>query len=1458
VNTETGETVTANVRGPESEHGLERHPGHDVPWLQIIRLHQAVAIRTDRHFGRIEAQDQQSSHWSSLEDFQPDDLDGPWPLPTACIRSEPFRSAVGEDGGASLFVGGPCVPDWAAVGEDGQARLQWRPLLYREVRLERVGGRYDMVPRQPGWSVHPQLHRLIERLEVCPDGGLEGLAEAHTHATSQQHPPVPPLDQRILEALSGLVPGAAGELAAQGPPDDAGDRPGPWILFASDAADSGRTSPLVGEYLQLEALLREDPADPGGLRVLEDGPAGRGLPEAPVLPLVPLSDAQGQAVERVLRGERLTVIDGPPGTGKTEVIVSLLLNAWVRGRSALVVSAGDRAVDVIRERVGRFERGFPIVVRAGSGPRQEVSEVLRRILASAHPAASESAADAASLLHQRDALREERTRLLAALESDLPERIAASEAVVLAAYTESRVTGDELAQQEAALVDEQAELGLASFAPDTVDDALAATRGWLERMAQYRDLVRQDDQRRGDLEREIRQCRRRRDQAVAEAGLSATNDGDWDWLLDESGTALLEDWEAGSVAYLREPLEEALAPYAWREAYDRWPSAQAAEDWAAVARSLAVAVRALFRELSPELERVQEIRTALEKQRVKLRGLGLPEGFDPNTGPIKGWLATHATLEGLARARRDFLPWSPRSRLKRRLRRLERQLLPSLPAAVLNSLGVMDERGRSRLVTVLEAAQRSAELSAEWDESQRLTRPLEDRFRTLRGDAAALGLVDAPESVDPDAWIDLAARHEQAAILADHAAEAWRRRSGTEKAQETLRRMAADWGDLVVGIPRLASWCRAPGQAFDATVRALASEPESSRVIAAREAFSSGTLTRLRRCWERAAEHERSARRLRAALLGLPAPTDRIRAWRGERPEQGLLHLADDGDGWLEPDDALGRLDHIADWCVRWRLFQQEDRPLVRQRAEGQLRSAITGLEESLRILPPVPASERLQSLVNAIREDPLRQWPLTALRDAYAAFRPDALHARIESIESALGQRALEHATAERLERLRTDGRVSGAINALLQAVEQGPGGTGLQPYPDFRALLSVLPIWIVTAADLRALPLEPGLFDIVAIDEAPQCTLTSVLPAIYRGRALVVAGDVHLLPAVHGMPAGEEHALAARLGVAAWLARLGHSGNDIHRAATNVLKGRREAAILLDEVYRGHPEIVALANRCTDRRKLRLPHEPSGGNGRDRVSGVRTIAVEGAARPGGDGRSWVNEAEAARAAELVRDLVQEGADALSVGLVSPFAAQRELARERLEAMGIASGRLVVAPEDLQGSERDVIVFSPVVAKGMPATTRRWVDSPPNRLHLALTRARRALFLVADIDRCLEQDGRLGEVARHGRDMQLLRESGGASLELFTRMLLQGWTPKVRPWIGDLEVDFVWEPAPEQYLAIEVDGGESRFDRERDKAREAYLYWMGYERVRVEGQAVMDDPRAVIAGILRRQGKSH
>ena len=1449
MNAEIGGRRTASDRQPVAEGDQRADAGRQVPWLQIVRLHREVAVRSERSFGRIHGQDPQAADWASLEAFDPSGLDGPWPLPRACIRSNAFRRLLEQDGDASLFLGGPCLPEWVAGGEDDPAGHHWRPLLYREVRLHRLEDGFDMVPRQPDWSLSPQFGGLIERLELHLDGGLESLAKALVPAAeSDQRPQSLPLDQRILEALGRSIPGIADMLAAQRPTDDDGNRPGPWVLFALHAADTGRTSPLVSEYLRLEDLLREDPSGLGGLRLLEDRPAEVHVSQEVIQSLVPLGSAQRQAVERVLRGERLTVIDGPAGSGKSQVLVSLLLKAWIRGRSALLVSEDDRAVDLIRERLQRFEAGFPIALRAGGRSWQGISEALRCILENADPAGSEPAENAAGPLQQRDALRQERARFCAALESDLPDRIAASGAAVLAGYAESRATRDKLAEEEAALVAEQSALGLGSFAPDSVDEALAATREWLDRMEHHRDLARQDDQRRSDLEREISECRRRRYQALEEVGAAVLDGDECNWLLEEPGPELLEDWEEGSAAYLREPLEAALGEHEWPEAYDRWPSAEAAEDWAARARSLAVQARSFCRELSsPDGERVQRFDTALEKQRVKLRGLGLPEDFDANTKPIKAWLATQSALQELARARADFLPWSPRSRLLRHLRRLERHLLPTLPAAVLISVGALDERGRARLMTLLEAAQHWAALVAR-DQWWRATRPLGERPGGLRKDAAALDLSAAPDSLDPDAWREWAARHEEEAMLADRAAEAWRSRAEEEKVQTTLRRMAADWGDLVADVPLLDSWCRGPGRAFDTAVRALAVEPDLSRVVAARNAFSSGALTGLRRCWKGAADLERSARQLRAELEDLPTPADRIRGWRKESPPQGLLDR-DGGDGWLDPDDALGRLDRVADWCVRWRLFQQEDRPLALERAEGQLHKAVRGLEESLRILPPGVASDRLQGLVDAVRKDPVTQWPESALRDAYAAFHRDALQTRIQSIEAELDQRALEYAGAERRECLRTDGRVSDAVRVLRQAGDQAAGDTDSQPCPDFRTLLSVFPVWIASTADLRAIPLEPELFDLVVIDEGPRCTLTSVLPAIYRGRALVVAGDRKLLPAVHAMQAGEERAFGVRLQIEDWLGDLGHSGNDIHRAVTNVLKRRGDPPVMLDEVYRSHPEIVALANRCAYRRKLLLPGAPSDRDESNDGRGLQPIAVAGSASPGSKGRSWINEPEAARAVELIRDLINEAND-LSIAVISPFAGQRELLRERLDALGIDAGLLIGAPEELQGDERDVVVYSPVVTRGMPAMARRWVDLPPNRLNLTLTRARRALFVVADIDHCLEQDGMLREVARHCREVKRLREASAAPLELFTWMLLEGWVPTVRPWIGDLEVDFVWEPSPGQRLAIEIDGDEAGSGSERAKARAAYLYWMGYELVRVDGQSVMDDPLDVIERI--------
>lgn len=77
-----------------------------------------------------------------------------------------------------------------------------------------------------------------------------------------------------------------------------------------------------------------------------------------------LSRAQ-QKILRVAAREPLSLVVGPPGTGKSFTIASLTLDALQRGESVLVVSKMNHAVDVVADKVDSLvgERG--LVVRGG-------------------------------------------------------------------------------------------------------------------------------------------------------------------------------------------------------------------------------------------------------------------------------------------------------------------------------------------------------------------------------------------------------------------------------------------------------------------------------------------------------------------------------------------------------------------------------------------------------------------------------------------------------------------------------------------------------------------------------------------------------------------------------------------------------------------------------------------------------------------------------------------------------------------------------------------------------------------------------------------------------------------------------------------------------------------------------------------------------------------------------------
>lgn len=71
--------------------------------------------------------------------------------------------------------------------------------------------------------------------------------------------------------------------------------------------------------------------------------------EDTLLQIKPIDESQRKAIASALCS-KVSVITGPPGTGKTQVILNIIANAFLKGKSVLVASKNNKAVDNIKER----------------------------------------------------------------------------------------------------------------------------------------------------------------------------------------------------------------------------------------------------------------------------------------------------------------------------------------------------------------------------------------------------------------------------------------------------------------------------------------------------------------------------------------------------------------------------------------------------------------------------------------------------------------------------------------------------------------------------------------------------------------------------------------------------------------------------------------------------------------------------------------------------------------------------------------------------------------------------------------------------------------------------------------------------------------------------------------------------------------------------------------------------
>ena len=120
----------------------------------------------------------------------------------------------------------------------------------------------------------------------------------------------------------------------------------------------------------------------------------------PLVEVLPMNLEQYAAVESALN-KPLSIITGPPGTGKSQVVTNLLVNAAWQGKRVLFASKNNKAVDVVEARVNNLG-ARPLLLRVGAGPYQtRLAEYLMSLMSATATRDDQLSFDEALDIHKK-------------------------------------------------------------------------------------------------------------------------------------------------------------------------------------------------------------------------------------------------------------------------------------------------------------------------------------------------------------------------------------------------------------------------------------------------------------------------------------------------------------------------------------------------------------------------------------------------------------------------------------------------------------------------------------------------------------------------------------------------------------------------------------------------------------------------------------------------------------------------------------------------------------------------------------------------------------------------------------------------------------------------------------------------------------------------------------------------
>ncbi|WP_254169158.1 DEAD/DEAH box helicase [Chryseosolibacter histidini] len=270
----------------------------------------------------------------------------------------------------------------------------------------------------------------------------------------------------------------------------------------------------------------------------------------------------------------------------------------------------------------------------------------------------------------------------------------------------------------------------------------------------------------------------------------------------------------------------------------------------------------------------------------------------------------------------------------------------------------------------------------------------------------------------------------------------------------------------------------------------------------------------------------------------------------------------------------------------------------------------------------------------------------------------------------------------------------------------------------------LNLLPCWMASPESVSAIFPMKEVFDLVIFDEASQCFSERGIPAMYRGKQLLVAGDdMQLRPSeMYQIRWEDEDA----------------DNPDVEVDSLLALAERYLPTMHLQAHYRSRSlDLIDFSNRHFYEGRLQLLPDRNIIN--QQLPGIEFCKVDGV------WENSTNPVEASLVVERVIELLHDHPEK-EIGIVTFNAPQQVLILDMLEDILSKSGRKIPPTlfvkniENVQGDEKDIIIFSVGYARDGKKKMNMQFGSlsmagGENRLNVAVTRAREKIILICSIE---------------------------------------------------------------------------------------------------------------------------